>query len=295
MPLPLVIGLGIGITSGVTGVVLLIRSKSRIKEAKNRYNTRRAAYESAECAYKQRHKECNEILDAFGKLKLEATVTLGKAAEFIKKAKVKDRDFLESLELTPEKLSEWEGASLKALDILGGVVSSAVSGTVTAFTIYGLVGMLGTASTGTAIGTLTGIAAKNATLAWLGGGAISAGGGGMVMGSVVLGGFVVGPALLVSSFFASAKAAQIESKVEDAVAEMDRAEERMGKQLAYFDVALERIEELREPILKVESTLRQLLDEADAEKEEDVYRVAKTAKSLAELLDTSVIKEQPDA
>ena len=55
---------------------------------------------------------------------------------------------------------------------------------------------LGTASTGAAIGGLTGVAATNATLAWLGGGALAAGGGGMALGSMVLGGIIAGPALL---------------------------------------------------------------------------------------------------
>jgi len=44
----------------------------------------------------------------------------------------------------------------------------------------------GTASTGTAIGALSGAAATNAALAWLGGGAIAAGGGGMVAGQALL-------------------------------------------------------------------------------------------------------------
>ena len=44
----------------------------------------------------------------------------------------------------------------------------------------------GTASTGTAIGTLSGAAAESASLAWLGGGAASAGGGGVALGSAVL-------------------------------------------------------------------------------------------------------------
>lgn len=44
----------------------------------------------------------------------------------------------------------------------------------------------GTASTGTAISTLSGAAATNATLAWHGGGALAAGGGGTAAGSAVL-------------------------------------------------------------------------------------------------------------
>ena len=44
------------------------------------------------------------------------------------------------------------------------------------------------ASTGAAISGLTGVAATNATLAWLGGGALSAGGFGVAGGMAVLGG-----------------------------------------------------------------------------------------------------------
>lgn len=44
----------------------------------------------------------------------------------------------------------------------------------------------GTASTGTAISTLSGAAATNAALAWLGGGTLAAGGGGMSAGSAFL-------------------------------------------------------------------------------------------------------------
>lgn len=49
--------------------------------------------------------------------------------------------------------------------------------------------VLGTASTGTAISALSGVAATNAALAWLGGGAIAAGGGGVAGGTLLLGMF----------------------------------------------------------------------------------------------------------
>ena len=62
----------------------------------------------------------------------------------------------------------------------------------------------GTASTGTAISALSGAAATNAALAWLGGGAIAAGGGGMAAGSTLLAlagpvGWTIGGAALVGS------------------------------------------------------------------------------------------------
>ena len=53
--------------------------------------------------------------------------------------------------------------------------------------VWALVGSCGTASTGTAISSLSGAAASNATLAWFGGGSLATGGGGMAIGTVVLG------------------------------------------------------------------------------------------------------------
>ena len=53
-----------------------------------------------------------------------------------------------------------------------------------------LMAAYGTASTGTAIATLSGAAATNASLAAFGGGAVAAGGGGMALGAAAIGGIV---------------------------------------------------------------------------------------------------------
>lgn len=50
----------------------------------------------------------------------------------------------------------------------------------------GVATTFGVASTGTAISTLSGVAATNAALAWLGGGTLATGGGGMAEGEVFL-------------------------------------------------------------------------------------------------------------
>lgn len=73
------------------------------------------------------------------------------------------------------------------------------SGGIAAVGAYTAVGILGTASTGTAIGTLGGVAATNATLAWFGGGAIAAGGGGIAAGAAVLSGIVAAPVFFVAA------------------------------------------------------------------------------------------------
>ena len=94
-----------------------------------------------------------------------------------------------------------------------GLGGGTVGGALTAYGAYSGVMALGTASTGAAIGTLHGVAATNATLAWLGGGSIAAGGGGMALGQLALGALATGPAVLVAGWYMGAKA---EKKLNDA-------------------------------------------------------------------------------
>lgn len=82
-----------------------------------------------------------------------------------------------------------------------GGVSGAIAGVAAGAGTIALVSAYGTASTGTAIASLSGAAASNATLAFLGGGATAAGGGGVVIGSCILGGIVVSTAVIVSTSF----------------------------------------------------------------------------------------------
>ena len=69
----------------------------------------------------------------------------------------------------------------------GGAAAWAGAGTIAA--ALGSTGILGsTATTGTVISSLSGAAATNASLAALGGGALSVGGGGMAVGTAVVAG-----------------------------------------------------------------------------------------------------------
>ncbi len=72
----------------------------------------------------------------------------------------------------------WAGGAAAAGGALGAFGSTAAMSVAT---------VLGTASTGTAISTLSGAAATNAALAWLGGGTVAAGGAGVAGGSFILG------------------------------------------------------------------------------------------------------------
>jgi len=289
MPLPLIIGLGIGAGSFLAGIWRTITGVTRIKAAQARYESRRSEYDAAERRAKEHQTNVETALQDLGRERLEATVVLGRAAEFLGKARVKDRELFEKLDIPTHTLTLWQGASVKAIEVLGGIGKSVVSGALTAAGAYSLVGSLASASTGTAIATLNGVAAQNAILAWLGGGTLAAGGGGVAMGTAVLGGLVAGPAVLVASFFIHAKAAQVERVVEQNVSEMDRAEAAMQAHAAYLDAVLLRVCELRETTRRLKRNLEELLVSASPEDERDVFRVAKVAKNLGAVLDAAVL------
>ena len=80
------------------------------------------------------------------------------------------------------KKAEAKTASQGAAGVGAGIAIVTLGPTVA----MGVATTFGVASTGTAISTLTGAAATNAALAWLGGGALATGGGGMAAGSTFL-------------------------------------------------------------------------------------------------------------
>ena len=78
-----------------------------------------------------------------------------------------------------------------AAQILGTAATGTAIATLGPTAAMSIATVVGTASTGTAISALTGAAATNAALAWLGGGAVAAGGAGIAGGNLLLG--LLGP------------------------------------------------------------------------------------------------------
>ena len=89
---------------------------------------------------------------------------------------------------------------------------------------------LGTASTGTAISSLTGAALTKATLAALGGGAQAVGGGGMT----ILGASTLGVGLLVGGIIFNVTGGKLSEKADEAWEQMEEAEEKINEICAYL-------------------------------------------------------------
>ncbi len=109
------------------------------------------------------------------------------------------------------------------LDASGATIGSVIGGVLAAYGAYTGVGLLASTAGGVAIAELSGVAATNATLAWLGGGALSVGGFGMVGGMAVLGGLVVGPALAILGGLSASKMEEKRDKAKAYYAQVEAA------------------------------------------------------------------------
>ncbi len=149
-------------------------------------------------------------------------------------------------------------------DASGAVIGSAIGGVLAAYGAYTGVGMLASTAGGVAIAELSGVVATNVTLAWLGGGALSVGGFGMVGGMVVLGGLVDGPALAI---LGAMSADEMEEKLEKAKAYYSQVEEAVKKADVAIDnlLAVERVAKLfTRQITKCDALLFSLSQDAIA-------------------------------
>lgn len=292
MPLPLI---PVAIAGGavlLAGSGLAISAQARIKKAKAKYQAAYEDYKSAYEAYKEYHAETEAILQRLGSSRADGMTTVREAIAFIKKARLVNPDVISDEEIDAEnmeRLDQTYGSILKDLGIgAGSVAGGAGVGALTALGAYGLVGALGTASTGTAIGTLSGIAASNATLAWLGGGALAAGGLGIAGGTAVLGGIVAAPVVIAFGVFRQVKAGQVEKESKARIQELQLEKAKLDHDRAKLRATRQRADEVSKTIQELTSQLKAMLQEA-SDTAEDVYRVVQLAKTLRAAIDEPVI------
>jgi hypothetical protein len=214
MPIPfLFIAAGVG--TGLLGVGKGIKAGIDQKEANDTNDAAEYKIEHAKERINTSRKNCGKSIDDLGKRKV--AVLDGSIKTFISEfeklnhvelSESSGLNELQKMVLDKKTFSDLKELQGVATSLAGGLASGAMAGALTAFGAYGAAGTLATASTGTAIASLGGAAATNATLAFFGGGSLAAGGLGMAGGTAVLGGLVAGPALAVLGFVVGAKASK---------------------------------------------------------------------------------------
>lgn len=230
MPLPLLF-IGIAAATGLAGAGKTVKAVVDNTNA-NKINT--AANEGVDNARKRLEQQRGAVAQSLEKLGEEKLQILaGTVTSFVSAfEKIKNIDFtssvgleeLEKLHIDQKDFEELKELGNFAIQVAGGVTAGAAGGVLTAIGAYGAAQTFAAASTGTAIASLSGAAATNATLAFFGGGSLAAGGLGMAGGMMVLGGLVAGPALLVMGLITGAKS---QEKLDQALINKAQAEEIM--------------------------------------------------------------------
>ena len=215
---PLLIGVGAA-AAGAYGVKKGSDAKARFDTAKRIFRQAENKLDEADETLEEMRVKTNERLTILGATRIavveQCYIPFKKALEGIKNIEISQMPKLKDIDLE-NRLLELDRLSGSLPEIVSGVGAAGASGALTALAAYGGTQMLAAASTGTAISTLSGAAATNATLAWLGGGSLAAGG----LGMVVLGGVVAGPILVVGGAMLAASA---ETAVDDAKRNLAKA------------------------------------------------------------------------
>lgn len=219
----------------------------------------------------------NNRLETFGRARCEMLkTTVGRFIRIVNSlknsVKAKEYDLSSLLQIKENDIKELETVEMNSSNILAAVTAS---GSVAAAALAGVpaavsasVAALCSASTGTAISQLSGAAARQATLAWLGGGSIAAGGGGVAAGTAVLGAItwtVTGVMALVSAGIVAGKIySQKHTESENYLAEIQTWE---AKSLAAIEVmkrVVMRSDELLSVTSRLEGRAIPALDELEA-------------------------------
>lgn len=234
MPIPVVViaiaaAAGVaGAGCGVHGGIKIANAKSVEADAKSRHEANMARFESTS-------DECNRSMDELGEAELRILESFDEFVDIISKLQntptFSDIDTA-GFEFPPFDAEELRNVSVCAKATLGGLAGAAAGtagGIAAAGATTTLIGALGTASTGTAIASLNGVAATNAILAWLGGGSLAAGGGGMALGTAVLGTATAGATVLVAGVIVNFVGCKLSDDANVLANQVDEEERGVGR------------------------------------------------------------------
>ena len=227
MPLPLILGIAAAV-AGTTGVGLGIHGGVKMKQANDKLKEAQKRNNSNNARLERMNQSACRTMDVLGENEMKVLSELFE--------RIKNRPEFADVKIGNVSIPKFEGEEIKkasvGASVLVGGLSGAALGTAGGFAASGAttaaVMALGTASTGTAISALSGAAATNATLAALGGGSLAAGGGGIALGTTILGAATLGVGLLVGGVIFSCTGSKLSSKADEAWEQMISNERKIN-------------------------------------------------------------------
>ncbi|NYG54952.1 hypothetical protein [Nocardioides perillae] len=241
MPIPLIAAglIAAGAASGGGGLALGGKGARDLKKANDRLRgaARRPTAERdlTEAAVARTNAGLQELGEQQDRCLQDVVLRMG---EFLRRharqVKESERLLVDGIDATVSAVPGTSRIDADAVAWVRGAVTTALAGTTVSAGVTGAVGTFGVASTGAAISGLSGAAAESATLAFLGGGSLASGGGGMALGATALNFVTLGPAVLVGGLVvanqgtkALTKAREYEARIEVTVAELSATRARL--------------------------------------------------------------------
>jgi len=264
MPIPFILG-GIALAAGAYGAKKGYDAYEDYDMAEYYNEKAQRIYDNAKEELNNARMETKNSLESLGELKFylyeSSILPFMKTYDKIKNNPKEEFKYEEGKESQKIEKLNFKNIELELKEIVGGGVASLGSGGLVGLASYGGVGMLGTTAGGTAIGGLSGAAATNATLAWLGGGSLASGGFGMAGGMAVLGGVVAGPVLAVGGMMLASKAEEARENARSNLSQAELAEEEMKTASVKTKAIQRRVIELSDVLIKLNGYFIPLLDE----------------------------------
>ena len=298
MPIPFLVA-GAALLAGGYGVKKGLDAKEKFDEAKSISSSAQRRYKKAQDELVDDREATNGMLEDFGRYKVEVFMTSIQAlVDVLSRVKNASSELSDvGALITTEEMAAIKQKVVEAMEV-HHAATGVSAGLATAGGVYAAVGALGTASTGASIAGLSGAAATNATLARLGGGAVAAGGGGVAVGTAVLGGLVAAPALLIGGLVMDSKAQEqltaaheFVAKVESTIAEIDKTRTLMK---GYRSNIAELKNVIGEVVLRFEQVLERTMGvpeerRYDLATNEHLKTLITVGKGLKELLSVPVM------
>ena len=206
MALPLIIG-AIALATGTKGILKGISGVQKLSKAKEAIEVFESTLLEFQSIMEEHEKLAQKSMNSLGEAELTVLSTFQVFCDSMERLQerplFKDEVIIDSNldNITIDKLKK---ISTKA-DYIQTTLASATIVTAGALAASGattsIITSFGTASSGTAISSLTGAAASNAVLATIGGGSLATGGGGVALGSTLLGSGSIGIGLMLGGYY----------------------------------------------------------------------------------------------
>jgi hypothetical protein len=304
--------IAVGVGSALLGLGKTIKAASDMNDAKSINTRANTTLDNAKENLNVCRSACGASLESLGYKKIfildQSIARFMNSFEKLQNVDLEDSAGLDEIgkfKLDKQSFDELRDMSNAAASILGGIAGGAFGGALTAFGAYSAAMTFASASTGTAIASLSGVAATNATLAFFGGGSLAAGGLGMVGGTMVLGGLVAGPALAIMGFTMAAKASKQLDDAYSNLAEAKKIAEELNTAAVVSNSIRRRSYMFERLLIRLDAMFTPLVYRMDAiiagsgieypsysvEEKQVVAKAASLAKAIKTVLDTPILSE----